>query len=85
VIMAMGFATLPGIAMGLDDRDAAPGWIWIGFLGWIGTFIIYPVWRIWLGRVLLRGAVSDAAERRSLRRIATHLAHPWGRRVGVGG
>jgi len=30
--------------MGVDDMKTAPGWIWIGFLGWIGTYLIYPVW-----------------------------------------
>lgn len=54
VLMAIGFATAPGILMGFDDMGTAPGWIWIGFLGWAGTFIVYPVWSIWLGRVLLQ-------------------------------
>ncbi len=49
IIMAMGFAVVPGIAMGLDDIDTAPGWIWIGYLGWLGIFFIYPIWSIWLG------------------------------------
>jgi hypothetical protein len=51
-IMALGFATAPGIAMGLDDMAAAPWWIWLGFFGWIGTYLIYPAWSIWLGRVI---------------------------------
>jgi len=64
-IMAVGFATAPGIAMGLDDMDAAPGWIWIGYAGWIGTFFLYPAWAIWLGRVLFGGAPSLATERQT--------------------
>ena len=51
VLMAVGVATAPGIAMGLDNIDTAPGWIWIGYTGWIGTFILYPVWALWLGRL----------------------------------
>jgi len=58
LLMALGFAAAPGIAMGFDDMAAAPGWIWIGFLGWIGTYLIYPVWAIWLGRLLVAGASS---------------------------
>jgi hypothetical protein len=56
VVMAIGLTTLPGIAMRLDDMDVAPGWIWIGFLGWIGAYIMYPVWSILLGRTVLSGA-----------------------------
>jgi hypothetical protein len=65
VIMALGLASAPGIAMGLDDMAAAPRWIWIGFLGWIGTYLIYPAWSIWLGRVLLGGPANVASDRRS--------------------
>jgi len=50
VIMAIGFAVVPGIVMGLDDMDTAPAWIWIGYLGWLGIFFMYPIWSIWLGR-----------------------------------
>lgn len=49
-LMLFGFVTAPGIAMGLDDMAAAPWWIWIGFVGWLGAFIAYPAWAIWVGR-----------------------------------
>jgi len=65
VIMALGFVATPGIAMGVDDMKTAPGWIWIGFVGWIGTYLIYPVWSIWLGRRLLGGSARVATERRT--------------------
>ncbi len=52
--MGVGLASAPGIAMGIDNVDTAPGWIWFGMLGWIGTFFLYPAWSIWLGRVLAR-------------------------------
>jgi hypothetical protein len=54
VVMAVGIIALPGILGRVDDFGAAPGWIWIAFLGWIGTYIIYPVWAIWLGGALLQ-------------------------------
>jgi hypothetical protein len=50
LIMAIGVATVPGIAMGLDDMAAAPGWIWIGYLSWLGIYLLYPAWAIWFGR-----------------------------------
>lgn len=55
VLMLFGLVTAPGIAMGLDDMDAAPAWLWLGFIGWLGSFAAYPVWAIWLGRAELSG------------------------------
>jgi hypothetical protein len=53
-LMALGIATAPGIVLRLDDMATAPAWVWIGQLGWLGTFVIYPVWAIWLGIVETR-------------------------------
>lgn len=50
LVMAVGIATLPGIVMGVDDMTTAPGWIWIGYLGWLGIYLLYPAWAIWFGR-----------------------------------
>jgi hypothetical protein len=52
LLMALGFVAAPGIAMGPEEMGAAPKWVLIGFLGWIGTYLIYPAWSIWLGRVI---------------------------------
>jgi hypothetical protein len=49
VVMALGFVVAPGVLMGLDDANAAPGWIWLGFVGWLGIFFLYPTWSLWLG------------------------------------
>jgi hypothetical protein len=54
IIMALGFVVIPGIAMRLDDMDAAPAWVWIGFAGWLGIFFLYPIWSLWFGSVLRR-------------------------------
>jgi len=56
LVMAVGLATLPGIVMGLDDMATAPGWIWIGYLGWLGIYLLYPAWAIWLGRSVVASA-----------------------------
>lgn len=53
-LMAVGIVTAPGIPLGLDDMVTAPVWVWIGFLGWLGTYVIYPAWAIWMGTVQTR-------------------------------
>jgi len=58
-LMAFGVAIVPGILLRLDDMATAPGWIWIGFIGWLGTFVAYPVWAIWLSSAAAR--VTDRA------------------------
>jgi hypothetical protein len=49
-VMAFGFINVPGIVMGLDDMDAAPGWLLVGGAGWTGVYLLLPVWSIWLSR-----------------------------------
>lgn len=49
-VMAVGFVVAPGVLMRLDDMNTAPGWVWIGFVGWLGIFFLYPVWSLGLGR-----------------------------------
>ena len=56
--MALGFVAVPGILMGLDNADTAPGWIWIAFIGWLGICLLYPIWSIWFGNVLRRGGIE---------------------------
>jgi hypothetical protein len=43
-MMAFGVASAPGILLRLDDMSTAPAWVWIGFVGWFGTFLVYPAW-----------------------------------------
>ena len=52
-LMLTGLAVIPGIAMRVDDFNTAPAWIYIGFVSWLGI-LVYLVWTIWLGAVLLR-------------------------------
>jgi hypothetical protein len=56
VFMAMGIVALPGILLRLDDMASAPAWVWIGLTGWLGTFVLYPAWALWLGTVEARSA-----------------------------
>lgn len=53
-LMATGVAALPGIALRLDDVATAPGWVWIGFIGWLGIYVVYPAWAIAMGVSTMR-------------------------------
>jgi hypothetical protein len=63
-LMALGVAAAPGIVLRLDDMATAPGWVWIGLIAWLGIFVVYPAWSIWLARVetsLARHAIPAPA------------------------
>jgi len=51
--MAIGLLGIPGILAGIDSMESMPWYLYVAFLGWLGTFILYPIWTIWLGRNLL--------------------------------
>jgi len=55
-LMTLGFVSAPGIVLGLDDMATAPAWTWVGSLGWLGIFVVYPAWAIWLASVETRRA-----------------------------
>ena len=50
-LMAVGIVAAPGIPLGLDDMATAPVWVWIGFIGWLGIYVVYPAWALWMGVV----------------------------------
>jgi hypothetical protein len=51
-IMLIGVVVIPAIASGVDDMDTAPTYVWIGFVGWLGIFFLYPAWCLWFGKAL---------------------------------
>ena len=51
--MAIGLLGIPGIFAGIDSMDSMPWYLYGAFFGWLGTYILYPIWMIWLGRNLL--------------------------------
>ena len=53
--MAIGLLGIPGIFAGIDSMDSMPWYLYVAFFGWLGTYIMYPIWTIWLGRNLLLG------------------------------
>lgn len=60
-LMAAGIVAVPTIALQLDDMASAPAWVWIGFLSWFGTYVVYPAWAIWMGIVETRRAAATVA------------------------
>ena len=51
--MTVGLIGIPGIFAGIDSMESMPWYLYIAFFGYLGTYILYPVWTIWLGRNLL--------------------------------
>jgi hypothetical protein len=58
VFMTVGFLAGPGIVGGVDAVDAAPWFVNVGQLGGLGWFLLYPIWCLWLGRLLLSQIVA---------------------------
>jgi hypothetical protein len=48
-LMVTGVITAPGVFLRLDDPERLPWWVWLGFVGWLGTYVVYPAWAIVLG------------------------------------
>jgi hypothetical protein len=53
VIMAVGLVAVPGILRGVEAQAAAPWYVNAEYAGGLGSMILYPIWCIWLGRILL--------------------------------
>jgi hypothetical protein len=51
--MAIGLLGIPGILAGIDSMESMPWYLYVAFFGWLGTYILYPIWTIWLGRNLI--------------------------------
>jgi len=51
--MAIGLLGIPGIIARVDSMESMPWYLYVAFFGWLGTYILYPIWTIWLGRNLL--------------------------------
>ncbi|MEP7356068.1 MAG: hypothetical protein ABI847_02375 [Anaerolineales bacterium] len=51
-LMLLGCLTLPGLLRGLDAWEALPWYVNVGQAGSLGWLLLYPLWCLWLGRVL---------------------------------
>jgi hypothetical protein len=54
VCMAMGLIGIPGILARIDNMQAMPWYLYIAGFGYLGTYLLYPIWMIWFGRVLVK-------------------------------
>lgn len=52
-IMAVGLLTGPGIVGRIDNPELAPWVLYVGAVASLGWLLLYPIWSIWLGRLLL--------------------------------
>jgi hypothetical protein len=53
ILMVVGIIAIPGILMGVDSTDSTPGYLNLAYLGYVGTYFLYPAWTLWLGRTLI--------------------------------
>lgn len=51
--MAMGLLGVIGIFAKIETMETIPWYLFIVFFGYLGTYILYPIWTILLGRFLL--------------------------------
>jgi len=50
IFMIIGLLALPGVLAGVDDPQLAPWYVNAGLLSWLGTYLLYPAWCLWLSR-----------------------------------
>jgi hypothetical protein len=53
-LMAMGLLGIPGIMARVDTMESLPLYLGASYLGFLGTYILYPIWAIWFGRILIK-------------------------------
>ena len=52
--MTFGLLGIPGILARVDTMESLPWYLGASYLGFLGTYILYPIWTIWFGRILLQ-------------------------------
>lgn len=52
--MAMGLLGIPGIMARVDTMESLPWYLGASYLGFLGTYVLYPIWAIWFGRILIK-------------------------------
>jgi hypothetical protein len=50
--MTFGLLGIPGILARVDTMASLPWYLGASYLGFLGTYVMYPIWAIWLGRIL---------------------------------
>ena len=54
IALATGILSIFGIMSRLDSFETLPWYLNIAYLAFLGMYILYPIWAIWFGRVLLQ-------------------------------
>jgi hypothetical protein len=56
--MSVGLLTGPGIVGRIDNPELAPWFVYVAPVASLGWLLLYPIWSIWLGRLLLTNRLS---------------------------
>lgn len=51
--MTFGLLGIPGITAHVDTMKSLPWYLSASYLGFLGTYVLYPIWALLLGRVFL--------------------------------
>jgi hypothetical protein len=52
--MAVGLIGIPGILARIDSMESMPWYLYIAGFGYFGTYLLYPIWMIWFGRIVIK-------------------------------
>ena len=52
--MVMGLLGIPGILTRVDTMESLPWYLGAAYMGFLGTYVLYPIWAIWFGRILIK-------------------------------
>jgi|GEM_PF-708622 len=50
IFMIIGWLATAGVIARIDDSQLAPWYVNAGLANWMGTYLLYPVWCLWLSR-----------------------------------
>jgi hypothetical protein len=50
IFMIVGWLALAGVSARIDDPQLAPWYVNAGLGNWMGTYLLYPAWCLWLSR-----------------------------------
>ena len=56
--MSVGLLTVPGIVGRIDNPELAPWFVYVAPVASLGWLLLYPIWSIWLGRLLLTNRLN---------------------------
>lgn len=62
-LMALGVLGVPGIVMRVDDPAAVPPWLYLGGAGWLGSYLVMPLWSLALAAAARRSGSEGVRQR----------------------